>query len=115
MPINITQRHPTPVRSFVTKYEPEIISNHRKRKSRNRERDSKYAEHFELASLDDDIAQQELNERIIIWRFRCRKFFNPALSISDQRLIKLQNHVLGGIPFENKRKILNKYKSYTNI
>jgi hypothetical protein len=102
---NISQLHHPPTRTFVTKYEPEIISNQRKRKSRNRDRDAKYADHFETASLDDDIAQQDLNERIIMWRFRCRKFFNPALHISDDRLIKLQDHVIGDdVPFHIKCK-----------
>ena len=40
--IQITMRHPTPVRFFVTKYEPEILKNQAKRKSRQRERDTKY-------------------------------------------------------------------------
>jgi hypothetical protein len=43
-PIIVTQRHPTPVRYFVTKYEFEILKNQAKRKSRARERDSKYME-----------------------------------------------------------------------
>jgi hypothetical protein len=44
-PIIVTQRHPTPVRYFVTKYEPEILKNEAKRTSRARERDSKYMAH----------------------------------------------------------------------
>jgi len=44
-PIIVTLRHPTPVRYFVTKYEPEILKNQAKRKSRARERDSKYMTH----------------------------------------------------------------------
>lgn len=47
--IQITLRHPTPVRFFVTKYEPEILKNQAKRKSRQRERDTKY-----LYSQDDN-------------------------------------------------------------
>jgi len=105
---NVSQLHPAPVRTFVTKYEPEIINNQRKRKSRNRDRDAKYAEHFELASLDDDIASQDLNERIILWRFKHKKLFNPALHLSDDRLIKLQRQVCGGnIPWDIKRKYFN--------
>jgi len=46
-PIIVTQRHPTPVRFFVSKYEFEILKNQAKRKSRARERDSKYMDHFD--------------------------------------------------------------------
>lgn len=48
-PIIVTQRHPTPVRYFVTKYEPEILKNEAKRKSRARERDSKYMESHDVS------------------------------------------------------------------
>jgi len=43
-PIIVTQRHPTPVRYFVSKYEIEILKNQAKRKSRARERDTKYSQ-----------------------------------------------------------------------
>jgi len=43
-PIIVTQRHPTPVRFFVSKYEFEILKNQAKRKSRARERDTKYSQ-----------------------------------------------------------------------
>jgi len=46
-PIIVTQRHPTPVRYFVTKYEFEILKNQAKRQSRARERDSKYMDIYD--------------------------------------------------------------------
>jgi hypothetical protein len=101
--IIISKRHPTPIRSFVTKYEPEIISNQRKRKSRARERDSKYAEHFELASLDDDIAAQDLNERIIIWKFRWNRYIHNR--ISDKDTMKFLEYSCDDIP--NKARFIN--------
>lgn len=42
-----SRRHFTPIRTFVTKWDVEIDRNRSKKISRNRDRDSKYFDHFD--------------------------------------------------------------------
>ncbi len=61
----VADRNYAPTRTFVTKWDVEIENNHAKKKSRNRERDTKYFEQFDqhseslppivvLSEYDDD-------------------------------------------------------------